>query len=87
MPRTHVHINYYILETFLLGIGFFFIYSFLTSYALQAEALGTLLLAYVIMGVSHHTLEHDIKIKVVVEYILISILVFVIFTFLKTGTL
>lgn len=87
MRNKHIHINYYIIETFILGIGFFLIHSFLPSYASQTNALALLLGIYVVMGVSHHVLEHDMKMKVMVEYILISVLVFFVFTFLKNGIL
>jgi len=85
MRDKHIHLNYYIIETFVLGVGFFLIHSFLPSYSIQSSALALLLLVYVIMGISHHTLEHDMKSKVMVEYILVSILVFAVFAFLKSG--
>ncbi|MGE5041841.1 MAG: hypothetical protein ACM3IJ_02975 [Candidatus Levyibacteriota bacterium] len=87
MRDKHIHLNYFIIETFILGIGFFLIYSLLPSYNPQAFALAMLLIIYSIMGVSHHILEHDMKPKIMIEYILISVLVFAVFTFLKSGTL
>lgn len=85
MRDKHLHINYYVIETFVLGIGFFLIHSFLPSYSMQSSALALLLGIYIVIGVSHHTLEHDMRTKVMVEYILVSILVFAVFAFLKSG--
>lgn len=83
MTSKRLHINYYILESFFLGIGFFIIYSL--SFTYQIPALITLLLAYSIVGVTHHALRHDIHLKIVLEYIFISLLTFALFMFLKSG--
>lgn len=79
------HINYYILETTVLGVGFFAIYALSLSVQYQAFLIGGLVLLYSLMGIMHHKVQHDIHAKIVLEYILISVLVFSVFLFLKSG--
>ena len=52
----------------------------------QVIAMGILVLAYALMGIIHHRLDHDIHPKIVLEYILIGSLVFALFLFLRSGT-
>ena len=81
------HLNYYIVESFILGIGFFGVYMLSGSIDTQATLLAFLILVYVIMGVVHHRLNHDIHAKIVLEYIVIGTLVFSIFLLLKSGVI
>lgn len=79
------HVNYYILETTVLGVGFLAIYILSLSVQYQAFLIGGLVLLYSLMGIIHHKVQHDIHAKIVLEYILISVLVFSVFLFLKSG--
>ena len=80
------HIQYYIIEACILGIGFFIVYTFSSS-TTQIIGISGLVLLYCIMGLIHHALDHDIHIKIVLEYIVISILIVSLFIFLKSGVL
>lgn len=81
------HLNYYIIESFILGVGFFGVYMLSGSTQIQASLLALIIAIYVIMGVVHHRLNHDIHAKIVLEYIIIGTLVFAIFLLLKSGVI
>lgn len=80
------HLNYYIIEACILGLGFFIVYSFESVNAQFLGLFGVILL-YVIMGLVHHYLDHDMHVKIVLEYIIISVLIVSLFIFLKSGIL
>lgn len=79
------HINYYIFEAAILGLGFFAVYALSLPFTYQMFLIAGLVLLYSVMGIIHHSVKHDIHAKIVLEYILISALVFSIFLFLKSG--
>lgn len=79
------HLNYYIIETFILGLGFFGVYILSGSVQIQAVLMAFIVAMYMIMGIVHHSLMHDIHAKIVLEYIIIGSLVFSIFLLLKSG--
>lgn len=81
------HLNYYIIETFILGIGFFGISMLSGSVQTQAMLMAAVVAVYMIMGIVHHQLKHDIHPKIVLEYVIIGALVFAIFVFLKSGVI
>ncbi len=78
------HINYYIIETCILGLGFFVVYSFESVNAQMIGLVGVVIL-YMVMGLVHHYLDHDMHIKIMLEYIIISTLIISLFIFLKSG--
>lgn len=80
------HTLYYIFETILLGIGFFIVYLNGNVY-IQGVLLLVLLMVYVMVGVVHHRLTHDITVKIMLEYVLISALVFSVFLLFKSGAI
>lgn len=80
------HINYYLIEATILGLGFFITYS-LGTFSQQVVGLIGVVLLYCIMGLVHHKIDHDMHPKIVLEYILISILVVSVFIFLKSSIL
>lgn len=86
----HKHIKkhglYYVFMAFLLAIGV--LLSFHTAYnrQLQIYILIFTSVAYVVWGIFHHFLEHDINLKIVIEYILIAALgITIVMLFLKGG--
>lgn len=79
------HLNYYIFETIILGLGFFAVYALSLALVYQMVLVAFLVVLYSFMGIIHHKLQHDIHAKIVLEYILISVLVFSVFVFLKSG--
>ncbi len=80
------HISYYIIESIILGLGFFIVYS-LSTINLQIMGIVTVVLIYSVMGLVHHKIDHDMHPKIVLEYIIISVLVVSIFVFLKSSSL
>ncbi len=85
--KLEKHINYYAVEALILGLGFFAVYLLSSSVFAQTILMVVLLFGYATMGMIHHSLKHDITVKVVLEYILISILVFSLFLFVRSGIL
>lgn len=80
------HINYYFVEVLVLGLGFFAVY-LLESLRSQIIGVSILVTLYVLMGVLHHYMEHDIKRKIMLEYIIVSVLILSLFIFLKSGVI
>ncbi len=85
--KKNMHLNYYAIESLILGLGFFAVYLLSSSVFAQTIFVVVLLFSYAVMGMIHHYLKHDINIKVVLEYVLISILVFSLFLFVRSGIL
>lgn len=81
------HLNYYMIESFVLGLGFFGVYTLSGSVQMQAVLMAFLVAIYMIMGIVHHRISHDIHLKIVLEYIIIGSFVFAIFMFLKSGVI
>lgn len=80
------HLNYYIIEASILGLGFFIAYSMQTL-SQQTASLIFLVVLYTSMGLIHHKIDHDINPRIVLEYIIISILVVSLFIFLKSSNI
>lgn len=81
-----LHLNYYLIEALVLGFGFFIVY-LLDSFAHQIAVVLIVVVIYISMGLLHHHLHHDIHKRIVLEYIIISILVISLFIFLKSGAI
>lgn len=77
------HVVLYLVEFTLLGFGFAFLLLANLAFLFQLGLLGGLLAMYAAIGLFHHNSHHDITIKVVLEYILISVLIFALFIFLN----
>ncbi len=85
--KLEKHTNYYAAEALILGLGFLAVYLLSSSVFNQTILMVALLFSYAVMGLVHHSLKHDINVKVVLEYILISTLVFTLFLFVRSGIL
>ncbi len=77
------HSILYFLEFGIIGSGFAILLSISMKFYSQLAVVGTILILYIIIGLLHHRAHHDICIKVVLEYILISVLIFALFVFLN----
>lgn len=66
------HTMYYLSLLTILIIGVYFALN--TSYdkTLQTIIIILTVLAYVIWGIMHHLANHDLKMKIVVEYVLVG---------------
>ena len=87
MIRRVPHHLYYIIELAILLLGFFGVYLLSGNLPLQEKALAGVLGVYAIMGIFHHKLHHTLRSKIVVEYILVSVLIFACFLFLNVTKL
>ncbi|OGH42629.1 MAG: hypothetical protein A3H79_03020 [Candidatus Levybacteria bacterium RIFCSPLOWO2_02_FULL_36_8b] len=66
------HTIYYLSLLTILVIGIYFALN--TSYdkTLQTVIIVLTVLAYIIWGIMHHLANHDLKMKIVVEYVLVG---------------
>lgn len=80
--HTH-HRLIYVLEFIIVGGGFALILTYPMKFMSQVLVLAGMLLIYMTLGLLHHRNHHDIKAKIVLEYILVSALVFAIFIFVN----
>lgn len=79
------HQFYYILELLVLTLGFFLIVIVSFNLYFQAISLISVLIIYSLLGLLHHALHHTLRRKIVVEYILVSAVIFTAFIFLSIG--
>ncbi len=79
------HQFYYILELLVLTLGFFLIIIVSFNLYLQTISLISVLIIYSLLGLLHHVLHHTLRRKIVVEYILVSAVIFTAFIFLNIG--
>lgn len=66
------HGGYYIFLGIILMLGFFAIYINASNKSFQ---LGTVVAAtffYILWGIMHHLINHDLSLKIVIEYILVG---------------
>lgn len=66
------HVAYYISIIFVFGIGIALFYKTAYDRGLQLEILFLMVLFYVVYGIAHHFANHDLSIKIVVEYLLMG---------------
>lgn len=80
------HLSYYILLFLLMLLGL--VASLFFSPNKQAQTIFIIFtgIIYIFSGILHHVLEHDINLKVVVEYILIGGLGISLMLFLLKGS-
>jgi len=76
------HFWYYALLFGVLAFGLFSILGIKADKASQLLIFIGITLAYITVGIAHHKTEHDLHIKVVIEYILMGLLGIAIMFFL-----
>ena len=76
------HQLYYLLELLALLLGFFIIF-FSSGFYFQILSLVVLLVLYTTIGLIHQKIHHYLRSKIVVEYILVSAVLFAAFLFLN----
>lgn len=87
MLRNIPHQVYYLVELGVLVSGFFLIVLLSFNFLLQLMTLLIVLILYSALGIFHHKLHHALHAKIVVEYILISGVIFASFLFLTISSL
>lgn len=81
------HTVLYFFEFGLITAGFAFLLAVKLPLYTQSWVLALILIFYIILGIYHHGKDHDITTKVVLEYILVSALIFALFIFLNISRL
>lgn len=81
------HTLLYLIEFGIIGTGFALLLSFKMTFYQQIGLLSFILVLYTAIGIIHHGKHHDIHPKVVLEYILVSALIFALFVFLNISRL
>jgi hypothetical protein len=77
------HQAYYLVELTVLLAGFFIVYLLSYNPNIQRIILASVLIGYALIGIFHHKLHHTLRTKIVVEYFLISVLIFAFYLFLS----
>lgn len=72
--KKQKHILYYFCLFSVLATGLFLILAFTPNRNLQMITLVGISISYVLLGIVHHLINHDLVAKIVVEYILIAAL-------------
>jgi len=81
------HQLYYLVELLVLLAGFYVIFLLSYSFYLQLTALILVLIFYSVLGMVHHEMHHALRRKIVIEYILISLIIFAVYIFMNSGKL
>jgi hypothetical protein len=87
MKKQNKHLGYYISLLLLLLLGFLLIYFASPQRQLQLSIFVIVTLFYIILGITHHKINHDLSAKIVVEYILIGAFGIAVMFFLFKGGL
>ena len=86
IKSRNVDLEYYISLIFILSLGLFSIILAAPNKNLQLILVLLTTLFHILFGIVHHLINHDLRIRVVVQYIVIGALgITVIFFFLKGG--
>ncbi len=87
IEKSRAHIVYYLalFTTLMLGV----VFALHMTYSRQSQMIIVVVTTffYVLLGVVHHKANHDITVKIVIEYILIGALGMTIVSFFLNGAL
>jgi presenilin-like A22 family membrane protease len=86
MVKKTSHISYYIFLLVILFFGFI-LASLSANRQMQIAIIVLTTIFYVIWGIFHHLINHDLTAKIVIEYILIGSLGLTVILFLLKGGL
>ncbi|MDP2860818.1 MAG: hypothetical protein Q8N98_03850 [bacterium] len=75
--KTHI-IHYFVLFVFLTG-GFLFFLRFEGEPEIRLKTVEALCLGYFLWGITHHLLERNLSLRIVLEYLLVSLATLMIF--------
>ena len=81
------HAGHYISLILILALGFLLTSMSSSNRQLQIEIVALTTLVYVSWGILHHLLNHDLNMKIVIEYVLIGSFGLAIVVFLLKGGL
>lgn len=77
------HLIYYSFETVTIIFGFFLVSFFSFNAYLQIVFLSLTLISYFIIGMVHHGIHHALKVKIVIEYIFVALIILAAFLLLN----
>ena len=83
--KINEHVAYYVSLIIIFALGIFLMSSAAPNKQLQMLIFVIMAFFYVVWGVMHHFINHELSAKIVVEYILIGILGVAIMFFLLKG--
>ena len=84
--KKHLHIGYYLSIIIMLFLGSLLVFAYRSDLQTQMIVVVMIGFFYVVLGLIHHRMQHDMHIKIVIEYILIATLgISVVFFLLKQG--
>lgn len=72
IKKIKMHIGYYISLIVILAFGFLLVFLSSPNRNLQMMIVVLTTLFYILWGIIHHLINHDLYIKIVVEYVLIG---------------
>lgn len=82
ISRLYNHSGYYVFLIIILILGFLLAYTSTSSRNFQIGVVVVTTFFYVLWGIMHHLLNHDLNVKIVIEYILVGTLGLTIIFFL-----
>ena len=74
MQRIRAHLGYYAVFSLIGILGFFLMAANTQSPELRMSVIILLTTFYIIWGLLHHYIHHDISAKIVLEYVLVGAL-------------
>ncbi len=74
MTKLNDHLLYYVFLIASLVIGTMLILAFSPNKILQMSSVVGLSFVYVLIGIIHHLINHDLVAKIVIEYVLVAAL-------------
>jgi len=74
IERIKLHLGYYSSLIVILAFGFLLVSLSAPNRGLQILVAAITTFLYVFWGIVHHLINHDLHVKIVVEYVLIGIL-------------
>ena len=70
--KLYKHTEYYISLIIILSLGFLLAYTNRSNRSFQILVISATTFFYVLWGMIHHLINHDLNAKIVVEYVLIG---------------
>lgn len=71
--KLYKHSAYYISLIIILALGFLLAIANSTNRDFQIGVFVTTTFFYVLWGIMHHLINHDLNVKIVIEYVLIGV--------------
>lgn len=85
LSNLRKHSGYYVVLFVILVLGFVMVYSNISNKTFQIGAIVAISFFYVLWGIIHHLINHDLHSKIVIEYILIGVFGLAIIFFLLSA--